>query len=44
MGKLTPNGKFNSRIFRISAWQFSVSPEEVSMMPSPPALDTAEAN
>ena len=44
MGKLTPNGKFNSRIFLISAWQFSVSPEDVSMMPRPPALDTAEAS
>ena len=28
----------------ISAWQFCVSPDEVSMMPSPPARDTADAS
>ena len=28
---------------RISAWQLAVSPEDVSMMPRPPAREMAEA-
>ena len=44
IGRLTPNGKFSAFILLISTWQASVSPEEVSMMPSPPARDTAEAS
>ena len=44
-GKLTPKGLLVSLdIFKISALQLSVSPEEVSMIPKPPALDTADAN
>src|SRR5258708_39989446 len=44
IGRLTPNGRFSAFILLISAWQASVSPDEVSMMPSPPARDTAEAS
>ena len=45
IGRLTPNGaSVSSRIFTISAWQFAVSPDDVSMMPSPPALHTADAS
>ena len=42
---LTPNGFLvSSRILRISPRTASSSPEEVSMIPMPPAFDTAEAN
>jgi hypothetical protein len=44
IGRLTPNGRPVAAIFVISAWQFAVSPDEVSMMPSPPARETAEAS
>src|SRR3990167_1845334 len=44
MGKFTPNGKPRAAILVISAWQLAVSPDEVSMMPKPPARDTAEAS
>src|ERR1700716_878917 len=44
MGKLTPNGRFSAFIFLIPAGQAWVSPDEVSMMPRPPARDTAEAS
>src|SRR5690606_34308239 len=45
IGRLTPKGaSVSSRILRISALQASVSPDEVSMMPRPPALQTAEAS
>ena len=45
IGRLTPNGAVvRSPILRISAWQFAVSPDDVSMMPSPPALHTALAS
>ena len=41
----TPNGLLVSeRIFFTSSRIASSSPEEVSMMPSPPALETAEAS
>ena len=41
----TPNGlSVRPRILRISSRTASSSPEEVSMIPSPPALDTAEAS
>jgi hypothetical protein len=43
IGKLTPKGKPLSTIARISRWQFSVSPDEVSIMPKPPARETALA-
>src|SRR5260370_39062673 len=43
IGRLTPNGRFNAFIWLISAWQASVSPDEVSMMPRPPARETADA-
>ena len=42
---LTPKGRsVSSRILRISPRITSSSPEEVSMIPSPPALETAEAS
>src|SRR5437763_2560889 len=42
---LTPNGlSVRSRILRISSRTASSSPDDVSMMPSPPALETAEAS
>ena len=44
MGKLTPNGSPEARMTSISRLQSSVSPEEVSITPSPPARDTASAN
>jgi hypothetical protein len=41
----TPNGwSVRSRIFRISSFTTSSSPDDVSMMPSPPAFETAEAS
>ena len=44
-GRFTPKGlSVSSDIAKISALQFSVSPEEVSMMPNPPAFETAEAS
>jgi hypothetical protein len=43
MGRLTPKGKPVSRMMAISRWQLAVSPEEVSMMPKPPARETADA-
>jgi hypothetical protein len=44
IGRLTPNGRPLSAILRISALQFSVSPDEVSMTPRPPARETALAS
>ena len=44
IGRLTPKGRPSSTIWRISCWQASVSPDEVSMMPRPPARDTALAS
>ena len=42
---LTPNGFDVSRfILMISSRTASSSPDDVSMMPSPPAFDTADAN
>jgi len=42
---LTPNGwSVRSRILRISSRTLSSSPDDVSMMPSPPALETADAS
>ena len=42
---LTPNGlSVSSRILRISSRTASSSPDDVSMMPSPPAFETAEAS
>jgi hypothetical protein len=43
MGRFTPNGRPLSTMARISRWQFSVSPDEVSIIPKPPARDTALA-
>jgi hypothetical protein len=43
MGKFTPKGKPEASMAAISRWQLSVSPDEVSMMPSPPARETAMA-
>ena len=44
-GKFTPKGlSVSFDIAKISALQFSVSPEEVSMIPNPPAFETAEAS
>ena len=44
-GKLTPKGlSVSFDIAKISALQFSVSPDEVSIMPNPPAFETAAAN
>jgi len=44
-GRFTPNGlSVSSFIFAISARQTSTSPLDVSMMPNPPALETAEAS
>ena len=44
-GRFTPKGlSVSSDIAKISALQFSVSPEEVSMIPNPPAFETAEAS
>ncbi len=41
----TPNGwSVRSRILRISSRTASSSPEDVSMMPRPPAFETAEAS
>ena len=41
----TPHGlSVRSRILAISARTASSSPEDVSMMPNPPASDTAEAS
>src|SRR5262249_13552439 len=41
----TPNGaSVRSRILRISSRTASSSPEEVSMIPRPPAFDTADAS
>jgi hypothetical protein len=44
IGRLTPNGRPLSAILRISALQVSVSPDEVSMTPNPPARETALAS
>ena len=44
MGRFTPKGRPLARICSISRWQFAVSPDEVSMMPRPPARDTALAS
>ena len=45
IGRFTPKGFLvNEAIFLISSLQASTSPEEVSITPRPPALDTAEAN
>ncbi len=44
IGKFTPNGKPSAAIFLISAWQLTVSPDEVSITPRPPARDTALAS
>ena len=44
IGRFTPNGKPLAAICEISRWQFAVSPDEVSMMPRPPARDTAVAS
>src|SRR4051812_2552949 len=42
---LTPKGlSVRSRIFSISIRTWSSSPDDVSMIPSPPALDTADAS
>src|SRR5947207_579094 len=42
---LTPNGlSVRSRILRISSLMTSSSPDDVSMMPRAPALDTADAS
>jgi hypothetical protein len=42
---LTPKGwSVRSRMERISSRTWSSWPEEVSMIPSPPAFDTAEAS
>ena len=44
-GRFTPKGlSVSSAIARISALQFSVSPDDVSIIPNPPALETAAAN
>ena len=44
-GKFIPKGlSVSSAIFLISSLQFSTSPEEVSIIPKPPAFDTAEAS
>src|SRR5262249_26469735 len=41
----TPNGRsVSARILRISSRTASSSPDEVSMMPSAPAFDTADAS
>src|ERR1700716_3229203 len=45
IGRLTPNGlRGSSFILAISARHLSTSPLDVSMMPSPPAWETAEAS
>ena len=44
IGRFTPKGKPSWLMAVISAWQFCVSPEDVSITPRPPARDTAEAN
>ena len=44
IGRLTPKGNPSAAMAVISAWQLAVSPEEVSMMPKPPARDTADAS
>ena len=45
IGKLTPKGLFvRAAIFFISPLHCSTSPEEVSIIPKPPALETAEAS
>src|SRR5260370_42167533 len=44
IGRLTPNGRVNAFIWLISAWQASGSPDEGSMMPSPPARETPDAS
>lgn len=42
---LTPNGlSVRSRILRISSRTSSSRPDDVSMMPRPPAFETAEAS
>ena len=43
IGRLTPKGRPLATMARISRWQASVSPDEVSMIPSPPARETALA-
>jgi hypothetical protein len=44
-GRFTPNGLGVSSCIRpISAMQASTSPLDVSMMPSPPAFETADAS
>ena len=44
-GKFTPKGlSVNSAIFLISSLQASTSPDEVSIIPNPPAFETAEAS
>jgi hypothetical protein len=44
IGRFTPNGRPLATMAVISRWQLAVSPDEVSMMPSPPARETAEAS
>jgi hypothetical protein len=45
MGKFTPKGFLvSSDIFFISVLQISTSPEEVSITPNPPALETEDAS
>ena len=45
IGKFTPKGfSVRSDIFLISSLQISTSPEEVSITPKPPALDTDDAS
>jgi hypothetical protein len=44
MGRFTPKGNPLACICAISRWQAAVSPDDVSMMPRPPARDTALAN
>ena len=45
IGKFTPKGFLvSSDIFFISVLQISTSPEEVSITPNPPALETEDAS
>src|SRR5437588_8600764 len=44
IGRLTPNGNCNAFICSISPWHASVSPDEVSITPRPPARETADAS
>ena len=44
-GRFTPNGlSVSDDIFAISDLQISTSPDEVSIIPKPPAFDTADAS